>query len=75
MRLYKWGCTDPHLHHTLYRELTFILTPQSNVSDEVVQIQTYITVYRELTFILTKQGSVSDEVVQIHTYITQCIEN
>ena len=59
----------------MYRELTFILTPQSSVSDEVVQVQTYMTVYRELTFILTLQSSVSDEVVQVQTYITQCIEN
>ena len=26
----------------MYRELTFILTPQGSVSDEVVQIHTYI---------------------------------
>ena len=60
----------------MYRELTFILTPQSSVSDEVVPgPDLHHTVYRELTFILTPQSSVSDEVVQVQTYITQCIEN
>ena len=34
--------THSHLHHTMFRELTFILTPQGSVSDDV-QIQTYMT--------------------------------